>query len=937
MGVFLHDLNQAYSTGQITIDDNSLRRYLDYAIIEQQMPMTAASMYWRDTLRGYNINHSLPLPFDRYRLSDERRTGRGVSFSFDFGEDISHDFLSYSLSNDITIEQLALASYYAFLFKLTNGESDLCIGMNTHGRYKEELMSVIGLFVNNIPLRCQLDPHWSFHQLAEHVKEIITSSLEYSYFPLQRILAQHPNATKPVFLETSFEFQSYTSTSGNNEITIGNARLIAPPFSIKIDEYEIMSKFDFVLTIQHDLDTDQLSCTINASLDLFDKITVDRMSQRFCSMLEQLLNINDNQMKKPIYELSLVLPDEKLLMKSMNNTQVLFPSFTCIHHEFVRQVMKHPQKVAVEMDDQSLTYSELLYYVQVLSLNLLNEQIVVVGEMMIGIIAIEMIGAVYCPLSPRDPQHRLHSLVSQTQCGLVLVHWLTKTKFNNDIILLDIDSVLLSNNIYHEINVRLLSSVVLTSENIAYIIFTSGSTGTPKAAQVQHRNFIQSIRALQHIDSMNKNDTVIQMARCSFDIHVQEIIGILIIGGTLVMLCPRGNIDFEYLSMITQMKQITFFYTVPTLLQSFFNFITETQKSFTMKYLRSVCTGGERCSVKLVKLLESNIDPNCHIWNLCGPAETTLQSIFHKVSLRVDKETIPLGTPLPNYHCLIQDDFAQPTMIGQEAEVLMAGEGIFAAYLGRQDLTAKVLLKINDEIYYRTGDLVRMDKSGLLHYQGRKDFQIKLHGQRIELGEIERCLLNTSITACVVIKWDDDHLIAYVQGSDIDEEQLRKHCQSHLPPHMVPSLFIVLDKLPLNANGKIDRKHLPPPSSLFSKSLPLDYSNNSEIKTALDEIESAVHTLWCDILQQNHISIDANIFTIGGHSLLLMQLYHRYQTTFHLETNSFSMRDLFQYPTIREHARFIFRTINTSKYLQGCWSSLHLIQGRQTKFFTLYS
>ncbi|CAF3836462.1 unnamed protein product [Rotaria sp. Silwood1] len=829
MDVFLHDLNQAYSTGQITIDDNSLRRYLDYAIIEQQMPMTAASMYWRDTLRGYNINHSLPLPFDRYRLSDERRTGRGVSFSFDFGEDISHDFLSYSLSNDITIEQLALASYYAFLFKLTNGESDLCIGMNTHGRYKEELMSVIGLFVNNIPLRCQLDPHWSFHQLAEHVKEIITSSLEYSYFPLQRILAQHPNATKPVFLETSFVFQSYTSTSGNNEITIGNARLIAPPFSIKIDEYEIMSKFDFVLTIQHDLDTDQLSCTINASLDLFDKITVDRMSQRFCSMLEQLLNINDNQMKKPIYELSLVLPDEKLLMKSMNNTQVLFPSFTCIHHEFVRQVMKHPQKVAVEMDDQSLTYSELLYYVQ-----------------MIGIIAIEMIGAVYCPLSPRDPQHRLHSLVSQTQCGLVLVHWLTKTKFNNDIILLDIDSVLLSNNIYHEINVRLLSSVVLTSENIAYIIFTSGSTGTPKAAQVQHRNFIQSIRALQHIDS-------------------------------------------------------------------------------------------ERCSVKLVKLLESNIDPNCHIWNLCGPAETTLQSIFHKVSLRVDKETIPLGTPLPNYHCLIQDDFAQPTMIGQEAEVLMAGEGIFAAYLGRQDLTAKVLLKINDEIYYRTGDLVRMDKSGLLHYQGRKDFQIKLHGQRIELGEIERCLLNTSITACVVIKWDDDHLIAYVQGSDIDEEQLRKHCQSHLPPHMVPSLFIVLDKLPLNANGKIDRKHLPPPSSLFSKSLPLDYSNNSEIKTALDEIESAVHTLWCDILQQNHISIDANIFTIGGHSLLLMQLYHRYQTTFHLETNSFSMRDLFQYPTIREHARFIFRTINTSKYLQGCWSSLHLIQGRQTKFFTLYS
>ncbi|CAF3805179.1 unnamed protein product [Rotaria sp. Silwood1] len=275
---------------------------------------------------------------------------------------------------------------------------------------------------------------------------------------------------------------------------------------------------------------------------------------------------------------------------------------------------------------------------------------------------------------------------------------------------------------------------------------------------------------------------------------------------------------------------------------------------------------------------------------------------------------------------MILDEFSKSVFVGQEGELFLGGIGVFAGYLGRDDLTSKALVDIDGEMFYRTGDLVKMDNKGLLHYQGRKDHQIKLHGQRIELGEIERCLLNTSVSACVAIKWDDDHLIAYVQSSHIDEEQLRKHCQSHLPHHMVPSLFIVLDKLPLNANGKIDRKHLPPPSSHFSHSLPLNYTNNSEIKTPHDEIESAVHTLWCDILQQNNISIDANIFTIGGHSLLLMQLYHRYQTTFHLETNSLSMRDLFQYPTIREHARFIFRTINTSKYLQGCWSSLHLIQ-----------
>ena len=189
------------------------------------MPMTGASMFWLDTLHDCNLDQSLPLPFDRYRLSDEHRTGRGTSISFDFGQDLSHHFLTYASSNNIKPQHLALASYYVFLFKLTNGERDLCIGMNTDGRYKEELMSMIGMFDNVIPLRCQLDPHWSFHQLIEHVREIITNSMKYSYFPLQRILAQHPNVSKPAFLDTSFEFQSNENENNKNEVMIGDSRL----------------------------------------------------------------------------------------------------------------------------------------------------------------------------------------------------------------------------------------------------------------------------------------------------------------------------------------------------------------------------------------------------------------------------------------------------------------------------------------------------------------------------------------------------------------------------------------------------------------------------------------------------------------------------------------------------------------------------------------
>ncbi|CAF4083768.1 unnamed protein product, partial [Rotaria sordida] len=317
---------------------------------------------------------------------------------------------------------------------------------------------------------------------------------------------------------------------------------------------------------------------------------------------------------------------------------------------------------------------------------------------------------------------------------------------------------------------------------------------------------------------------------------------------------------------------------------------------------------------------------NACTWNLYGPAETTIGCTLHLVHITADKKSIAIGASLPNYKCTILDEFSQSAVIGQQGELLVGGVGVFDGYLGRNDLTTRALIVINGEIFYRTGDLVRMDSAGLLHYQGRKDYQIKLHGQRIELGEIEQCLLNTLISACVVIKWDDDHLIAYVQSSNMDEEQLRKHCQSHLPPHMIPSLFIVLDKLPLNVNGKIDRKLLPSPSSYFSHSLQLNHTNNLQVEKPHNEIEITLHTVWCDMLQQKQISIDTNIFTIGGHSLVLMQLYHRYQTTFHLETKHLSINDLFQYPTIIDHAQFIRQALNIEKHFEVCWSSLHLIQ-----------
>ena len=344
------------------------------------MSMTAATMYWLENLHDCNLDRSLPLPFDRYRLADEHRTDRRTSVTFDFGQELSQAFLTYSSLYKIKLDHLALACYYVFLFKLSSGEKDLCVGLKTHNRYKDELKSMIGLFENVIPLRCQLNPHSSFHQLVTHTDDIMMNNLEYSYFPLQRILAQHPNSSKAAFLDTFFGFQSNQNKDYKNEIMISDAHLHTTPYSILMNKDQVPDNCDFSVIIQHDSNINQLSNTINASLDLFNNDTLETIAHRFHSMLDQLFLFPDYWIKKPIYGLSLILTNEILLIKSLNNTQVLVPTVTCIHHEFVNQAMKYAQKLAVELDEQSLTYSELLYYVQRLSLHLLIDYRIIPGD-----------------------------------------------------------------------------------------------------------------------------------------------------------------------------------------------------------------------------------------------------------------------------------------------------------------------------------------------------------------------------------------------------------------------------------------------------------------------------------------------------------------------------------------------------------------------------
>lgn len=327
----------------------------------------------------------------------------------------------------------------------------------------------------------------------------------------------------------------------------------------------------------------------------------------------------------------------------------------------------------------------------------------------------------------------------------------------------------------------------------------------------------------------------------------------------------------------------------------------------------------------MIKKIRRHLTSDSRIWNTYGPAETSINCTCYLIDRIDDKNNIPIGRLLPNYTFLIFDEFSQSVGFGQIGELLIGGEGVFAGYLQRDDLTKKALVDINGHIFYRTGDLVKFNKNGIFYFVGRKDYQIKLRGQRIELGEIERCLLESQfqLSGCAVIQWKNDYLVAYVQSNEINENQLRDYCRSHLPEFMIPSVFIRLDKLPLNTNGKVDRKLLPIPEIYSSNTL-----NSAEQKLSRNSTEERVHRLWCKVLNREgqQIPSNASFFSVGGHSLLLIQLYHSYQCSFNFDIRSLSVAPFLRKTSIAEHAE-ILQVVKIVDSEAKIWRSFHIDEG----------
>ncbi|CAF4277827.1 unnamed protein product, partial [Rotaria sp. Silwood2] len=461
--LFLDDLCEVYSTGELTDFTNEAPSYLDYARWERQLDMSASLAFWKNQLKDHQI---LELPYDRV-CAEIVRTGRGSSVFVHNGDALG----IYARQQQVTLFQLCLATYYVFLYKLI-GSRDLMVGSFVANRTRPELSSMIGMFANLVPYRLAIEPQETFRQLIERVQNLCHSVLSHLGLPFQT-LSKLLHPTRGIVTTLDFE-TVVTQYSLDNNLQL--SRMTTPVNTMP---------FDLSLSFKYDLVTNIITGTFDYSLDVFDHQTIETLAHRFQLLLAQLLT--DDQ--RPIYELSILLDSERQILHDFNPA-ILTPDCEPCHWIFSHRADDHPQKIGIVMEDQSLSYSEILYYAQQWAMHLLVTCHVNVGDLVLqvversihavlGVFAIWMCGAVYVPFNPRDPIAQLQQRIHNLEVDIVLVHDATRfyVTLDSDITIVELDRIPLEQHS----DVSALDSISVISDDLSHIVFTSGSTGTPKA------------------------------------------------------------------------------------------------------------------------------------------------------------------------------------------------------------------------------------------------------------------------------------------------------------------------------------------------------------------------------------------------------------------------------------------------------------------------
>jgi len=827
--------------------------------------------FWQDMLTP--LPAPLALPIDRAR--PPVMSGQGASLTFRIDAATTHALRASAQGTGRTLFGTLLGAFGLLLHKLT-GQDDLVIGTPVRGRDLPELESLIGFFVNTLPLRLRPRADLTVTEWLGHVQRQVIDALAHPDVPLDhlvRTLRPPRDTSRAALYQALFSYQD----ARERQASWGNVR------HLRHDLPMVGAAQDLALwcvETPHDIEF-----TFSYDTGILEAHSVALFADRFAELLQRLARHADT----PLRAVPIASARELQALTRWNDTQVDWPDALNIVDLLQRQAHAGSTSIALSQPgERSLSHAELWARSHQIAHELRAKGLGrgdLVGvcmprcpDLLCSLLGVMLTGAAYVPLDPGYPSERLAHMAEDARLAWVVSRSDAMQALNwprDKTLLTDLDDLRIQQQPATPLAIDTPAQAGLSDP--AYVIYTSGSTGKPKGVVVPHGAVVNFLNSMAREPGLRAGQRLLAVTTLSFDISVLELLLPLHVGAEIV-LCRSEDSKDPFLLKALLEDGIDVMQATPSTWYALVEAGWQGHGQFT------ALVGGEALPAKLATELLARTQA---VGNMYGPTETTVWSTCWRV--QHPEQGIRIGRPIANTQVHILDERGQPCLLGTPGELCIGGAGVSSGYLYRTELTADRFVRPPfaahpDARIYRTGDLARWRADGELEHLGRLDHQVKVRGHRIELGEIEAALQNIpSVAQTVVVTREDQpgdvRLVAYVVARDrvapaIDAQAIKAQLALTLPDHMLPQHVVPLDALPRLPNGKVDRASLPRPATVAAAAtmaFPTHSASSSAKRRPVTPLAQAMATIWQELLDTDDIGLDDNFFNLGGHSLLAMR------------------------------------------------------------------